>query len=108
LVDHDGKVISYSMSGSENGSVFPLKDSTGKVLSMESIKKQPDGTLLRHAEDSSDGSSYDSVLKLSADGSTLIEEGTEKHKDGTQKKKKSVLRRATTAASGEKAKSSTD
>jgi hypothetical protein len=99
-VDQNGKLISYSWSGPEDGSLHPLKDPTGKVLAMESMKKQSDGTILRHGEDSSDGSSVDAVLKVSADGSTLTEEPTEKRKDGTETKQKSVLHRAAKAASG--------
>jgi hypothetical protein len=102
LIDHDGKVIAYSWSGPEDGSAHPRKDSAGNVMSMDNMKKQPDGTLLLHEEDPSDGSTFESVLKVSSDGSTLTQEGTEKSKDGTEAKKKYVLHRVAKAVSGQK------
>jgi hypothetical protein len=103
-VDHDGKPISFSWSGPEDGSMHPVKDAAGKTLAMQSLKRQPNGALLRHGEDSSDGSSFNGEGKMADDGNTFVEESTEKSKDGTETKARQVYHRVATAASGEKAK----
>src|SRR5437868_3795439 len=50
VVDHDGKVMSYSWGGPKDGTVHPRKDSAGKVMSMDTIKQQADGSLILHQE----------------------------------------------------------
>ena len=104
-VDHDGKPVSFLWSGPEDGTMHPVKNAGGKTLGMQSLKKQADGSILRHGEDSSDGSSFNAVGKVSDDGKTLTDEGTEKSKDGTETKVRQVYHRVAAAAAGEKAKS---
>jgi hypothetical protein len=104
-VDQDGKRISYLWSGPEDGSMHPLKDEAGKTLGMQSMNKQPNGTILRRGDDSSDGSSFNAVGTISEDGITLVEEVTGKSKDGTETKLRYVYHRVATAASRDKAKS---
>jgi len=98
IVDHSGKIVSYSWSGPEDGSMHPVKDAAGKTLEMQSLKKQPNGTLLRHGEDSSDGSSFDATDTMSGDGKSIFEEITEKSKDGTATKLRHVYHRSATAS----------
>ena len=100
LIGHNGKAMSYSWSGPMDGTMHPVTDANGKTLANESLKKQSDGTVLRHAEDPSDGSSFDAVSRIAADGNTMFDEITERTKDGKQTKQKYVFRRAGAAGPG--------
>jgi hypothetical protein len=105
IVDHEGKVSSFCWSGPEDGSLHPVKDASGKVLLMESMKKQPDGTTRRHGEQTPDGSTWNVVDRLSDDGNTFSTEGSAVDKDGKESKLKLVYHRVVMASSGNGAKS---
>jgi hypothetical protein len=95
-VDDKGKPFAYSWSGPEDGSTHPIL-ANGKPVGQQTVKKEPDGTLVRHGEDSTDGSSFDSRGSLS-DGNTFIDESTEKSKDGKVTKQKYVFHRVGASA----------
>ena len=104
IVDHDGNESSFCWSGPEDGSLHPVKDSSGNVLLMESMRKQPDGTTHRHGEHAPNGSSWDMVDRISDDGNTMVSEGTAVGKDGKETKMKLVYHRVVTESSGDSAK----
>jgi hypothetical protein len=101
VVDSAGKSVSYSWSGPVDGTLQPLKGADGQVIGKESLKREGDA-LLRHGEDPSDGSSFDSRATMSADGNTITDVTTMKSKDGKTSKATSVYRRATDADRGRK------
>ena len=101
IVDNAGKSVSFSWSGPTDGTPQPLKGADGKVIGKESLKREGDA-LLRHGEDPSDGSSFDSRATMSADGNTITDVTTMKSKDGKTSKTTSVYRRSTDAARGKK------
>jgi hypothetical protein len=72
IVDTAGKSMSYSWSGPVDGTLQPLKSADGQVVGKESLKRDGDA-LLRHGEDPSDGSSFDSRATMSADGNTITD-----------------------------------
>ena len=87
-----GKSISYSWSGPADGTLHPIKGADGQVIGRESLKRDGDA-LLRHGEDPSDGSSFDSRATMSADGNAITDVTTVKSKDGKTFKTTSVYRR---------------
>jgi hypothetical protein len=91
--DDKGKPLTYSWSGPEDGSMHPVMQD-GKEIGKQSAKRNADGSLTRHGEDSSDGSSFDATGKVSDDGKTITETATEKAKDGKESKLKFVYRRS--------------
>jgi len=93
--------VSYSWSGPVDGTLQPLKGADGQVIGKESLKRDGDA-LLRHGEDPSDGSSFDSRATMSADGNTITDVTTMKSKDGKTSKTTSVYRRVTDADRGRK------
>ena len=95
IVEAKGQSMSFSWSGPLDGSLQPLKDSKGQVLVQESLTRDKDGALLRHGEDSTDGSSFDGRATLSADGNTLTDVVTSKSKDGQTLKETMVYHRVT-------------
>lgn len=101
IVDPAGKSISYSWSGPTDGTLQPLKGADGKVMGKESLKREGDA-LLRHGEDPSNGSSFDSRVTMSADGTTITDVTTVKSKDGKTAKTTSVYRRSTATSPGSK------
>jgi hypothetical protein len=101
IVDTAGKSISYSWSGPTDGTLQPLKGADGKVMGKESLKREGDA-LLRHGEDPSNGSSFDSRVTMSADGTTMTDVTTVKSKDGKTAKTTSVYRRSTATSPGSK------
>ena len=101
IIDTAGKSVSYSWSGPTDGTLQPLKGADGQVMGKESLKREGDA-LLRHGEDPSDGSSFDSRATMSADGNTITDVTTMKSKDGKTSKTTSVYRRSTDAARGRK------
>ena len=101
IVDAAGKSVSYSWSGPVDGTPQPLKGADGQEIGKESLKRDGDA-LLRHAEDPSDGSSFDSRATMSADGNTITDVTTMKSKDGKTSKTTSVYRRSTDADRGRK------
>ena len=90
--DEKGKPIAYSWSGPEDGSMHPVMQD-GKEIGKQSAKRNADGSLTRHGEDS-DGSSFTATGKVSDDGKTITETATEKDKDGKESKLKIVYRRS--------------
>jgi hypothetical protein len=82
-IDDKGNKSSFSWSGPEDGTLHPVMDPSGKILLRESLKKTPDGTLLRHGEDP-DGSSFDGLAKMSADGTSIVDTVKSRGKDGKQ------------------------
>ena len=101
IVDTAGKSVSYSWSGPVDGTLQPLKSADGQVVGKESLKRDGDA-LLRHGEDPSDGSSFDSRATMSADGNTITDVTTMKSKDGKTSKATAVYRRSTDADRGRK------
>ena len=95
-VDENGKAFAYSWSGPADGTMHPVMEN-GKEIGKQSAKREDDGTLDRHGEDP-DGSAFDARDKLSDDGNTILEEATEKSKDGKETKTKGVYRRDTKKA----------
>lgn len=91
--DEKGKPFSYSWSGPEDGTMHPVTVTSGSKMK-ESAKKESDGTLVRHGEDS-DGSSFDASSSLSEDGNTMTDQVTEKSKDGKETTTKYVYERVT-------------
>ena len=101
VVDTAGKSVSYSWSGPVDGTLQPLKGADGQVIGNESLRRDGDA-LLRHGEDPSDGSSFDSRATMSADGNTITDVTTMKSKDGKTSKATAVYRRSTDADRGRK------
>lgn len=91
-VDDRGKSFAYSWSGPEDGNMHPIFQD-GKRVGQQSVTREQDGTLIRHGEDSTDGSSFDARDSISPDGNTLTEETTSKSKDGKENRQKSVWHR---------------
>ena len=101
VLDTAGKPVSYSWSGPVDGTLQPLKSADGQVVGKESLKRDGDA-LLRHGDDPSDGSSFDSRATMSADGNTITDVTTMKSKDGKTSKATAVYRRSTDADRGRK------
>ena len=95
VVEAKGESMSFSWSGPLDGSLQPLKGPKGQVLLQESLTRDKDGALLRHGEDSADGSSFDARATLSADGNTLTDVVTSKTKDGKTLQETMVYHRVT-------------
>ena len=95
-IDDKGKAFWYSWSGPQDGSTHPIVVN-GKPAGHQSVKREQDGTMIRHGEDSTDGSSFDARDYLSADGNTVTTEETDKSKDGTVSKQKVVFHRVQNA-----------
>jgi hypothetical protein len=93
--------FSFSWSGPFDGTLQPMKGADGQVIGKQSLKRDGDA-LLRHAEDFSDGSSFDARVTMSADGNTLTDVITVKFKDGKTEKMTYVYRRSTDADRGRK------
>jgi hypothetical protein len=91
-VDDKGKPFWYSWSGPEDGSMHRIIVD-GKPNGQQGVKKEQDGTIIRHGDDPRDGSSFDARDSLSADGNTETSEETDKLKDGTINKQKVIFRR---------------
>jgi hypothetical protein len=70
----------------------------GKPAGQQSIEKESDGTLVRHGEDSTNGSTFDARSSLSPDGKTFTDEITSKSKDGKESREKLVWRRVSAKA----------
>jgi hypothetical protein len=71
----------------------------GKPVGQMSVTKESDGTIVRHGEDSTDGSTFDARGSLSPDGKTFTDEITEKSKEGKESKEKQVWQRVAKPAS---------
>ena len=97
-VDDKGKRSTVSWSGPEDDSKHPLM-LNGKPVGQMSVKKESDGTLVRHGEGSTDGSTFEARGSLSPDGNTFTDEIIEKSKDGKESKEKQVWRRVAKPAS---------
>ena len=97
MVNAKGESRSYSWNGPQDGSLHPLKDTTGKVLDQQGMKRDKDGAVLRHGEDSTDGFSFDGRATLSADGNTMTDVVTEKTKGGETSTLRYVYHRVTAA-----------
>ena len=93
VVGADGKASSFSWSGPPDGTMHPVMQN-GKEIGKQSVKREDDGAVHRHGEDP-DGSFFDARDKLSDDGNTILEEASEKSKDGKETKTKAVYHRAT-------------
>ena len=93
VVDATGKSDSYSWGGPVDGTLQPLKNAAGQVIGRESLKRDGDA-LLRHGEDPSDGSSFDSRSTTSADGKTMTDVITIRSKDGKTSKMTTVFHRS--------------
>jgi hypothetical protein len=96
-VDDKGQALWYSWRGPEDGSKHPML-LNGKPAGQQSVKKESDGTLVRHGEDSTDGSTFDARGSLSPDGKTFTDEITEKSKDGKKSIQKQVWHRVSAKA----------
>jgi hypothetical protein len=90
-VHGDGKAFAYSWSGPEDGAMHPVMHN-GKGIGKQSATREDDGALDRHGEDP-DGTVFDARDKLSDDGNTILEEVTEKSKDGKETKTKTMWQR---------------
>jgi hypothetical protein len=90
-IDYKGKPFVYSWSGPADGSMHPIM-ADGKPIGQASAQREQDGTVVRHGKES-DGSTFESHVTLSPDGSTLTEEMTEKDQDGKEIKEKWVYQR---------------
>jgi hypothetical protein len=97
-VDDKGVRSTVSWSGPEDGSKHPMM-LNGKPVGQMSVTKESDGTIVRHGEDSTDGSTFDARGSLSPDGKTFTDEITEKSKDGKESKEKQVWQRVAKPAS---------
>jgi hypothetical protein len=97
-VDDKGQNFSYSWSGAEDGSMHPVVEKGKAGTDTQSAKREQDGTLVRHDENS-DGSSFDARSTISPDGNTITEAAIEKSKDGKQTNKKYVYRRVSGSTS---------
>jgi hypothetical protein len=71
----------------------------GKPAGQQSVRKESDGTIVRHGEDSTDGSTFDARGSLSPDGKTFTDEITEKSKDCKESREKQVWHRVGKPAS---------
>jgi hypothetical protein len=91
MIDDKGKRISYSWSGPQDGSMHPVTQK-GKKISMQSAKREEDGSLHRHGENP-DGTSFDAYAQVSDDGNSITDEMTSKEKDGKELKEKDVFHR---------------
>jgi hypothetical protein len=96
-VDDKGNRSTFSWSGPEDGSIHPMM-MNGKPVGQQSVKKESDGTIVRHGEDSTDGSTFDARGSLSPDGKTFTDEITEKSKDGKESIQKQVWLRVSAKA----------
>lgn len=92
VVDGNGKAHSYSWSGPQDGSMHPFL-ADGKAAGLQGVRREKDGTLVRHGQDPNDGSSFDARDYLSADGNTLTDEETAVSKDGKAARQKVVWHR---------------
>jgi hypothetical protein len=92
-VDAKDQHFSYSWSGPEDGSMHPVTEDGKAGPDMQNAKREQDGTVLRHNEDS-DGSSFDARSTISPDGNTITETTTVKSKDGKESKQHYVYHRA--------------
>jgi hypothetical protein len=90
-VDANGKEFAYSWSGPIDGTMHPVMQN-GKEIGKQSARRENDGTLDRHGEDP-EGSSFDARDKLSSDGNTILEDTSEKSKDGKETKTKTMYHR---------------
>lgn len=97
-VDDKGNRSTVSWSGPEDGTMHPMM-MNGKTVGQQSVKKESDGTLVRHGEDSTDGSTFDARGSLSPDGKTFTDEITEKSKDGKESRDQQVWHRVGKPAS---------
>lgn len=100
MLDEKGKSVAYSWSGPEDGSMHPVMQN-GKEISKQSAKRQDDGSLVRHGEDT-DGSSFDARGRISDDGNTITEDVTAKTNDGKESKQKYVYHRSSAKKMTEK------
>jgi hypothetical protein len=91
-VDDKGNRSTFSWSGPEDGSMHPMM-MNGKPVGQQSVKKESDGTIVRHGEDPTDGSRFDARGSLSPDGTTFTDQITEKSKDGKESIQKQVWHR---------------
>lgn len=97
-IDAKGKSFSYSWSGPEDGTMLPIRTG-GKVSGKMSARKDGD-TLVRHSEDSTDGTIADYRATVSEDGKSATEEVTYRSKDGKESsKQKTVWHRVPTQKS---------
>jgi hypothetical protein len=92
VVNAKGESQSFSWSGPQDGSLQPVKDAKGQVLSQQSLKRDKDGAVLRHGE-YANGGSFDGRATLSADGKTITDVITSKTKDGKTTKEVDVFQR---------------
>jgi hypothetical protein len=91
-LDDKGKSFAFSWSGPLDGSGHPILQD-GKRVAQQSVTREQDGTLIRHGEDLTDGSSFEVRASISPDGNTLTEEVTSKSKDGKESRQKNVWHR---------------
>jgi hypothetical protein len=91
-IDDKGKPFAYSWSGPQDGSTHPTI-ANGKPVGQQSVQREPEGTLIRHGEDST--ATFNGRGSFSPDGNTLIDEETDKSKDGKVTKQKAVWHRVT-------------
>jgi hypothetical protein len=97
-VDDKGKPFAFSWSGPVDGSMHPMMVGGKPSGGQQSGKREQDGTIVRHGEDSTDGSSFDARSSESSDGSTITDEITAKSKDGKESKEKQVWHRVGSAS----------
>lgn len=80
-VDDKGQASSFSWRGPQDGSLHPARDPKGQVIGQEGLKRDKDGSLLRHGTDDS-GVSFEARATLSPDGNTITDVATFKTPDG--------------------------
>jgi hypothetical protein len=90
-VDDSGNSYTFSWSGPTDGSVHPISAQDSTPIGTESVKREPDGSLVRHGEINE--ASFDARSTMSDDGNTITDEITQKSKDGKENKSKRVYRR---------------
>jgi hypothetical protein len=96
VVDEKDKPFSYSWNGPVDGTMQSVKGADGSELFKESLKKDGNA-LLRHGQDPTDGSSFDSRATMSDDGTTITDVITSKTKDGKTSKMTAVFLRVSGA-----------
>ena len=98
-VNTEGKAMSYSWSGPQDGTMQPVKGPDGKEVGKESFKDEK-GVMTRRGDGGKDGPSFESHVTMSADGNTMTDVVTAKSKDGKSITQTVVWRRTPAAKKG--------
>lgn len=91
ITDQNDKSSTYSWSGPLDGTPHPITNQDSIAIGTESVKRDGDGSLVRHGENKD--ASFDASSTMSEDGNTITDEITQKSKDGKEDKSKRVYHR---------------